>query len=255
MDGLPHRIDHVPLSPTFPAAWTRAIAEAAYAHAMAVFPQEAAGFVEGDAFVPLDNVSKTPEADVYLSDADLLRVAGAQLFFHSHPDAIGCPSEQDMIYQQQLGIPFVVMALPLYDLFCFGDGLVRAPLIGRGFRHGVHDCYSLIRDWYTERGITKLWDQPRGWEWWSKKQNLYVENFAAAGFDQIAQSEATRTGDVVLFSFNYGVPMHGGLVIDKDLILHHASGIRPVDPTRLSTMVPRLRMIRHATMALRHRDL
>jgi cell wall-associated NlpC family hydrolase len=255
MDGLPLRIDPVPLSPTFPQAWTREIATAAYAHAVEQFPNEAAGVVEGGAYVPLDNASQSPEDDVHLSDADLIRVASAELFFHSHPNGHGCPSETDMLYQQQLGIPFVVMTLPVYDVFCFGEGLTRASLIGRGFRHGVHDCYSLIRDWYVERGITKLWDQPRGWEWWSKKQNLYMENFAAAGFERIDKAEATNAGDLVLFNFNYGVPMHGALVVDKDLLMHHASGAKPVDVTRLSTMVPRTRMIRLGSMALRHRDL
>ena len=56
-----------------------------------------------------------------LSDDDLCASAGADLFFHSHPDGLGCPSETDMIYQQQLGIPFVVMCMPIYDFFCFGD--------------------------------------------------------------------------------------------------------------------------------------
>ena len=55
-----------------------------------------------------------------------------------------------MRYQQQLGIPFVVMCWPLYDVFWWGDKLPRAPLIGRGFRHGIHDCYSLIRDYYGD---------------------------------------------------------------------------------------------------------
>ena len=255
MDGLPTRIDQVPLSPKFPASWTRAIAEAAYNHAVAMFPQEAAGIIEGGQFVRLDNLSKTPEDDVLLDDAALLRVASSELFFHSHPNGQGCPSETDMTYQQQLGVPFVVMTLPIYDVFAFGGMLERAPLIGRGFRHGIHDCYSLIRDWYLDRGITKLWDQPRAWEWWSKKQNLYMENFAAAGFDRIDRAEATRAGDLLLFNFNYPVPMHGAIVVDKDLIMHHASATKPVDSTRLSTMVPRQRMVRHASVALRHRDL
>jgi cell wall-associated NlpC family hydrolase len=255
MTALPNYQPVVPLSPAFPAAWTREIAEAAYEHAATAFPAEAAGYVEGGVYFPLDNQSSTPSDDVRISDTDLLRVAGADLFFHSHPNANGCPSETDMVYQQQLGIPFVVMTLPHYDIFAFGDMLKRAPLIGRGFRHGVHDCYALVRDWYLEKGITKLWDQPRGWEWWSNKQNLYVENFAAAGFDKIDRDAATRQGDLLLFNFNYGVPMHAALVIDGGLLMHHASGTKAVDPTRLSTLVPRQRMVRHASMALRHRDL
>src|SRR5262249_14061877 len=148
---------------------------------------------------------------------------------HSHPDGLGCPSEIDMVFQQQLGIPFVIMCWPVPDVFAFGDPLPRWPLIGRGFRHGVHDCYAIIRDWYTEAGVTALWDQPRGWEWWTKGRDLYRENFEAAGFIAIPVGEAVRKGDVLLFNFTAKVPMHGAIVIDGDLLLHHACGVRAVD--------------------------
>jgi len=137
-----------------PVTWTQEVDEAARAHALEVYPAEAAGIVERGHYVRLENRSSDPKADVCLDDDDLLRVAGADVFFHSHPDGIGSPSAQDMIYQMQLGIPFVILVVPFIDLFAFGDQLPRAPLIGRGFRHGVHDCYSLIRDWYAEQGAT-----------------------------------------------------------------------------------------------------
>jgi proteasome lid subunit RPN8/RPN11 len=251
MMQLPHRLELSPLSPPFPAQWTHDVAEAAYNHAAEVYPGEAAGIVTGGAYQRLDNISATPEHDVLLSDDDLIRVAGADVFFHSHPDGMGVPSEQDMIYQKQLGIPFVVMCLPIYDCFCWGDTLERAPLIGRGFRHGVHDCYSLVRDWYREAGIVDLDEWPRGWEWWNHGRNFYADNFEATGFTKIPIAEATQRGDGLLFAFNYKVPMHAALVIDRDLLLHHASGSRAVDPTRLSTTVPRFRYLRHAVVAVR----
>jgi proteasome lid subunit RPN8/RPN11 len=248
---LPLRREIAPLSPVFPATWTHAIAEAAYTHAVEVYPQEAAGIVEHGAYVRLDNRSATPGEDVKLSDDELIRVAQADVFFHSHPDALGVPSEHDMVYQKQLGIPFVVMCLPTYDCFAWGDTLERAPIIGRGFRHGVHDCYSLVRDWYREAGIVDLDEWPRGWEWWTRGQNLYRDNFEATGFTPIAVSEATQPGDGLLFAFNFKVPMHAAIVVDKDLLIHHASGVRAVDATRLSTLVPRARLVRHAVMAVR----
>jgi proteasome lid subunit RPN8/RPN11 len=249
---LPLRKEIAPLSPVFPEAWTQEVAEAAYNHAAEVYPHEAAGIVERGAYVRLDNRSTTPGEDVKLSDEELVRVAQAEVFFHSHPDAPGVPSEHDMVYQKQLGVPFVVMCLPIYDCFAWGDTLARAPIMGRGFRHGVHDCYSLVRDWYREAGIVDLDEWPRGWEWWTRAgQNLYRDNFEATGFQQIPVSEATQRGDGLLFAFNYKVPMHAALVVDKDLLLHHASGSRAVDATRLSTLVPRLRLVRHAVMAVR----
>jgi proteasome lid subunit RPN8/RPN11 len=244
-----------PMTPARPAAWTDEVHEAAKAHAAECYPAEAAGIVERGQYVRLVNASKQASEDVFLDADDLLRVAGADLFFHSHPDGKGCPSLADMEYQRQLGIPFVVIVWPLYDVFWWGDELERAPLIGRGFRHGIHDCFSLIRDYYAERGIV-LADQPRDWGWWSGKtpaHNYYLDNMEAAGFARITAAEATEPGDVLLMRFNYAVPMHGAVVWDRDLLLQHAAGQAPVDPTRLSSLVPRSRYIRHATVAARRK--
>jgi proteasome lid subunit RPN8/RPN11 len=240
----------VPMSPAWPDAWTPEIHQAARDHTAEAYPSEAAGIVEAGAYVRLDNISRTPDADVFLSDDDLLRVANADVFFHSHPDGLACPSESDMVYQIQLAVPFVVIAWPVYDAFCWGDMLARAPLVGRGFRHGVHDCCSLIRDFFREQGV-EFHDGPRNWSWWTKGQDLYTENFERAGFVKIPTTEAVRRGDVVLMNFNFKVPMHGAVVVDHDLLLHHAAGTRAVDATRLSAMVPRTRYVRHINAALR----
>jgi proteasome lid subunit RPN8/RPN11 len=248
---------NAPLSPARPAAWTDAVHEAAKAHTAACYPEEAVGIVEDGAYVPLENLSRQPTQDVVLDDEALLRVAKAEVFFHSHPDGIGCPSESDMLYQQQLDIPFVVMVWPLYDVFWFGDTLEGAPLLGRGFRHGVHDCYSLLRDYYWLERRIRLLDKPRDWNWWDprygKGLDLYRDYFDEAGFVKIPVREATEPGDGLMMQFNYKVPMHGMLVWDHEMLLHHPSGMRPVDPTRLSVLVPRSRFLRHASFALRHK--
>lgn len=162
-----------------------------------------------------------------------------------------------MLYQQQLAIPFVVMVWPLYDVFWFGDQLTPAPLLGRGFRHGVHDCYSLLRDYYATVRKQPILDKPRDWNWWDprygKGLDLYRGYFEEAGFVKIPASEATEPGDGLMMQFNCKVPMHGMVVWDREMLLHHPSGMRPVDPTRLSVLVPRSRFLRHASFALRHK--
>jgi proteasome lid subunit RPN8/RPN11 len=239
-------------NPVFPAAWSAAVGEAALKHTQDCYPQEAVGIVEGGQYVRLANLAFDPEESVRLGDADLVRVAASELFFHSHPDGLCCPSEADMTYQQQLGIPFVILQWPLGDCFCFGEQLEPAPLIGRAFRHGVHDCYSLCRDWYRQRGLTLL-DQPRGWQWWTKGRAFYVDRFRDAGFVDIPVGEATRPGDGLLFRFTYPTPMHAALVDDDpQLLLNHMAGRYEVDFTRLSGRIPRARWVRHAVMALRY---
>src|SRR5262245_28900395 len=196
VQAAPH---HAPTSPQRPPAWTDAVHAAAKAHVAEAYPDEAAGIVIDGEYQPLDNHSPTPGKDVVLDDEALLRVAQADVFFHSHPDGIGCPSESDMRYQRQLGIPFVVMVWPLYDVFWWGDTLTPAPLLGRGFRHGVHDCYSLLRDYYATVRQQPLIDQPRGWNWWDQRdgtgQDLYRDYFDDAGFVKIPVNEATEPGD------------------------------------------------------------
>ena len=239
--------------PPFPALWTPQVWEAALKHTQDCYPQEAVGIVEEGRYVRLTNRSYTPDEEVTLDDADLLRVAGAQVFFHSHPDGPACPSHADMVYQQQLRIPFVILQWPRGDCFCFGSDLAPAPLLGRGFRHGVHDCYSLCRDWYQERRGLTLIDGPRGWNWWLKGESIYLDGFKAAGFHQIPVGEATQPGDALLFKFHAPTVMHAALVDDNSqLLIHHAAGKEAVDFTRLSARVPRARWMRHASMALRH---
>jgi cell wall-associated NlpC family hydrolase len=99
-----------------------------------------------------------------------------------------------------------------------------APLLGRMWCHGVLDCYSLIRDWYRlERGIV-LPDFTRSDEWWLKNQNLYVDNFRAAGFTRIVDEDALQPGDVLLMQIMAPVPNHGAVYLGDGIILHHLHG-------------------------------
>ena len=69
-----------------------------------------------------------------------------------------------------------------------------------------------------------------------------MDGFTALGFERISPQEAIQPGDVLLFAFRFGVPMHGAVVVDRDLLMHHSAGQRAYDRTRLSaTLVPRLR--------------
>ena len=96
-----------------------------------------------------------------------------------------------------------------------------APLVGRPFSHGVLDCYALIRDWYKqERGI-ELPDFERRDEWWLHGQDLYMQNFAAAGFAPI--TGPMQVGDVVLMQIRSPVANHAGVYIGNGHIMHHVA--------------------------------
>jgi hypothetical protein len=44
-------------------------------------------------------------------------------------------------------------------------------LLERPFVHGVHDCYSIVRDSYAQHGITHN-DYLRAFGWWDDKCGL-----------------------------------------------------------------------------------
>jgi cell wall-associated NlpC family hydrolase len=123
-------------------------------------------------------------------------------------------------------------------------------LLGRDFRPGPSgsdgrgDCYALIRDWYAEHRGIELPEFPRDDEWWEHGEDLYRENFAAAGFVQIAP-EAMQPGDVVLAQVMASTTNHGGIVLPNGLVLHHLRN-------RLSRAEPLGPWMRFVTHVLRY---
>ena len=168
---------------------------------------------------------------------------------HSHPAGPDCPTAEDMRQQVAGNVPWGIVTFKNGEptaLFFFGDQVAAPPLLGRPFRHGVTDCYSLIRDYYRiELGID-LSDFPRDDEWWMDGgQDLYRRNFRRAGFREIPL-EAITAGDVLLAEIP-GIDRvsHGGVYLGRELILHHL-------PARLSSREPLGRWRRHVRLALRH---
>lgn len=214
-------------------------------HALRVYPREALGYVSSTgAYKPLANLSAQPEGSA-LPDprviAQLLARDELRAVCHSHPGGPDCPSEADMLAQVEMEVPFVIISTngqAVSQPFAWGDQLLDdGDLVGRPFRHGVQDCYALIRLWYRrERGI-ELPEVPRNWEWWLDgtpgDKDLYRRYFAEAGFRRIEPGEA-RADDCWIAAVRSAVPNHAGVYLGNGLALHHASSGLPYDPGRLS---------------------
>ena len=71
--------------------------------------------------------------------------------------------------------------------------------------------------------VSDLLDFHRSDDWWKRGENLYLDNFAKAGFTQTEQSQL-KQGDVILMTINSSVPNHGALYLGDGLILHHVHG-------------------------------
>lgn len=195
--------------------------------------------------------------NIHPSPSDAWRIASGEIpdgalgVFHSHPCGPNAPSGPDMQYAYTSALPQAIATLD--DVFWFGDGVPVAPFIGRTFRHGVTDCYELIRDTYSELWGVSLPYIPREWNWWKRGDDLYNDGFKDAGF-AVIDSTDILPGDVLLFSIHTAQPMHAAIWLGRDLILHHMSGKNPYDPERLSKIESIDRWGRFITKALRYEN-
>jgi cell wall-associated NlpC family hydrolase len=219
--------------------------EAFLAHAIAVYPEECIGYLDAaGAYVPLKNMAADPQAHA-IPERRALAAAmqgnNLRALCHSHPGGPDCPSEADMRTQMEMEIPFAIVATngeACMPAFAWGDELLDdGPLVGRSFRHGVTDCYAMIRAWYRVECGVDLPDYPRNWEWWRPEQvgekDLYRRYFADAGFVEADRATA-REGDVWLAAIRSEVPNHAGVYLGDGLALHHPSSGLENDPGRLS---------------------
>lgn len=196
------------------------------------YPEEACGFIIKGRYVPMKNVAEDPLTTFRIDPKEYVKAAkrGIAAVMHSHPYSMEFsttyppqwPSTADMKGWLNHGVPWGICATN-------GEGITEivwlddahpAPLVGREFIHGVNDCYSVIRDWFRmERGIV-LPNFARGMEWWERGEDLYDQNFEAAGFKTIPFEEAS-VGDCVLFRVASPVTNHAAVITGENEILHH----------------------------------
>jgi proteasome lid subunit RPN8/RPN11 len=209
-------------------------------HAITEYPKESCGLllnVKGkEVYVPCDNAHETPTKAFSIpaaQSADAEDRGQILAIVHSHPDGPVRPSAGDKAACEASKLPWIIVAVHkdpaepdaspkvvgVLDIVPTGE---KPPLLGREFVHGVQDCYTLIRDWYREvRGID-LPNFEREDNWWHKGGDLYLENFAKAGFVEVPQLE--QVGDVILMQVLSDKVNHAGVYLGNGKFVHHLYG-------------------------------
>ena len=237
------------------------IAAAAKRHAASAAPEECIGFVIGGAYRAQHNIAFNPREQARANPDAVLNAQrdGLQAVIHSHPHPHPpCPSLADMRAQLAMGVPWAIVPVSENgepgNLVWWGPGVPAPPLLGRPYRHGVTDCYSIVRDWYARNSV-RLADVARGWRWWTRSKNnpdLYERGFRSAGFEEIDRADAD-VGDGLLIQIGADCVNHCAVVVEPGVILHHPGGDRPYDPTRLSRRDVASRWMRHVRRVIRYR--
>jgi proteasome lid subunit RPN8/RPN11 len=220
----------------------------AMAHAAGDYPLESCGLVAGGRYIPAVNTAEDPAEDFRISPAAWVAadwLGPVQAVIHSHPDGDDFPSRSDMLGQMSVGVAYGIVTVqggrPSQPFFWGGETPVP-PLVGRVFRHGVTDCYALARDWYrTERGIV-LPEYARRNDWWEHDEDMFLDNFRAAGFEPV--DGQPQPGDGLLMRVLTDRVNHCGVYVGDGDILHHLFN-------RLSRHEPFNRWRRHIHMIVR----
>ncbi len=218
------------------------------AHALAEYPRECCGLIVAvgrrEIYRPCRNLAQGLEqfrmsAEDWADAEDAGRVLAV---VHSHPDHTAEPSDADRAACEATGLPWVIVSVrdgAIADVHQFAPSGWTAPLLGRQFFHGVLDCYTLIRDWYSREAGIKLPDFERADDWWNNGQDLYMQGFAEAGFERIPDGAPLQPGDVVLMSVRSPVANHAGIFLGARP-LAEAPDLHPVPQAMLHHLYGRL---------------
>ena len=225
-------------------------------HAAAALPNEACGLIvaagKRHRVIPARNVSAEPRTTFEIAEEAWLEVAeGEEVIgiFHSHPYGSPEPSMADRTMCEATGLTWHIVSFPGGGYRSIEPNGFEAPYLQRPYVHGVHDCFSIVRDWYNREWNLGLPDFPREYEWWLKGGNLYVDHYAECGFVEISDDVPIEIGDGFLISIgSQGKPNHSAIYVGDGAILHHVQG-------RLSSKdVYGGMWQRHTVARLRHRS-
>lgn len=192
-----------------------AIKKAIAAEARAARPSECCGFVVNGDLVPCKNVHDSPLTNFAISAEDYARAEGLgviEAVYHSHVSELNQFSRHDIQACKQLNIPWIIYHLHSGD-FHYGDPTGKAPYEGREWIYGLHDCYSLVRDFYLREFQIELDDFYRGEdeEWLNSGWSMFTDNYESQGFKEVGRPD--RRGDVLLMQLQSDVPNHTGVMI------------------------------------------
>ena len=188
------------------------------------YPKEACGLVAGGKFYECDNSAEDPLNDFKISGEEWARVediAEVTHIVHSHPDQRSRPSESDKLSCEALGLPWVILEVregkATDDVSHVEPCGYVAPMVGRAFKHGLHDCLSIVLDYYRREMGIELGEYEREDDWWNNGQDLYRDLLPKAGFEQIYGDEL-KQGDVILMQIRSPVPNHAAVYLADGII-------------------------------------
>jgi proteasome lid subunit RPN8/RPN11 len=195
-------------------------------HGLASIPKEACGVVvlkKGrEVYIPCNNIAEGTN-DFIIDPSDIVKaeeMGEITYIVHSHPYSKAEPSQTDLFSIEKTNIPWVIMNPGSGEYTTNYPCNYKPPLIGREFKHGLVDCYTLVQDYYFEKGI-KLGNYIRPDDWWSKTNlNFYMDYYEAEGFEKVLDG-SIQEHDLLFMRVGSSKENHAAIYIGNNMILHH----------------------------------
>jgi len=201
------------------------VVAAALQHAEACQPLESCGVIADGAFFPVTN--RATDYDTFVMDMqEYLAVAKEheiEAIVHSHVYAPPLASDADLAMCEATGKPWLIVSWPLGTHAVIEPSGWRAPLVGRTWAWGTHDCFGLIRDGLKDYAGLDLPDFERKWLWWERGEDIITDQFKDVGFVEV--DDEWRHCDVIgMRIWPSEVVNHLGLFLHPDVMLHQMLG-------------------------------
>lgn len=230
--------------------------------AIELFPEEAVWLITKAGCYLVDNIAEDRENffDVSTKDIRTARKEGLLAVVHSHCNGKEYPSSEDMQAQINNAVPFGLVTtdgVGASKVCWWGskDPKQVEHLTNRTFRHGVTDCFALVKDFFLVTYGIDTGDLARNWEWWETDPNFMIEGAAKLGFSKVKGEP--KPGDVWLSSHGSrdGTLVHCGVLLENGLTHHHPGTGQPYSSSRKAVVTPIYPYLRSITTWMRHKDL
>jgi hypothetical protein len=201
------------------------IVEDAIAHARGEFPRESVGVITEGKYKPVFNASSEPETTWLINEEDFYvrSITGKiEAIIHSHnnsPQASIIDQQKQVEFEVPFGIINVINGELITHVIFWGHGVPVAPPVGRAFFFGVHDCLTLVRDYYASLGVD-LPNPARSINFNEVGERMFEEYLDKVPFKVVSAVKDLEINDILFYSWN-GQIGHIGVYIGEDKVLAH----------------------------------